>query len=241
MGARDPLPGGGPRFLAAPAPPSARRQLGREWCGWVGPHGPHLLLCRLDMVLTSGSPRCLRRLHRRRRPLGTRGALQRPPTGNAAPGARVPSRPAPLPGSAPLTCRPSPHCRVRPRDCRERGPAAQVRDAPVTAQAVCPRPVLCASLGLSFHLCSILVTLPSSLPGPRRRYTVASLFRECGPSLLNYTGLQAALFTAESSTPVTAAPAPSRRFSNCRMEEQDYSSVAWLLELMNVKCTVSAQ
>lgn len=31
---------GGPRFLAAPAPPSARRQLGQEWCGWVGPHGP---------------------------------------------------------------------------------------------------------------------------------------------------------------------------------------------------------
>lgn len=150
-------------------PPLQGGSLAKSGVAGSAPMGPYLLLCRLDMVLTSGSPRCLSRLHRRRRPLGTRGALQRPPTGNAFPGARVPSRPAPLPGSAPLTCRPSPHRRGRPRDCRERGSAAQVRDAPVTAQAVCPRPVLCASLGLSFHLCSILVTLPSSLPGPRRR------------------------------------------------------------------------
>lgn len=100
----------GSRFLAAPAsrPARQRGRPGQEWSAWVGPGGPYLLLCRLDMVLTSGSPLCPRR--RRRRPLGTRGSLQRPPSGNEAANARVPFRPAPpaRPGSAPLTCRPCP-------------------------------------------------------------------------------------------------------------------------------------
>ena len=89
--------GGGLGSWPHPRAPSAgqKRQPGQEWPGWSTPVAPYRLLCRLDMVLTSGSPRCLRR-RQRRRPSGPRGAGQRPPTGNSASGARVLLRPAPF-------------------------------------------------------------------------------------------------------------------------------------------------
>lgn len=130
-------------FLAAPAP-SLWGWPGQEWSAWVGPGGPYLLLCRLDMVLTSGSPLCPRR-RRRRRPRGTRGSLQKPPTGNEAASARVPSRPAPPRplGPTPPSSRAAPprHCgggapgaRPRPRLHQVRAP--ETADEPVTTRTL---------------------------------------------------------------------------------------------------------
>lgn len=95
--------GGKSRFLATFARPTStpagqKGQHGQQWPGWSALVAPHRLLCRLDMVLTSGSPpRCrpLLLLRSRHRPSGTRGSGQRPPTGNSAAGARVPHCPAP--------------------------------------------------------------------------------------------------------------------------------------------------
>lgn len=116
MGTRDPLPGRG-----SPTPGRTCTPLGKAGRaarpgvvepGW--PPWPLPALVQTRHGVDFRIPRCLYR-PRRRRPLGTRGSPQKPPTGNAAARARAfRLAPPPAPGPAPLLCRPFPADAARP-------------------------------------------------------------------------------------------------------------------------------
>lgn len=203
-----------PGRIHAPLPQDRRDGLASSGLAQSVPVAPYRLLCRLDMVLTSGFPQLP--------PPPPRRPPPPPPSRDAGRSAKASDRKRSHPRERSVTPRPAhvpplpllPVARSGGRGTRASRPRPRtpplstqrilrLEDPLVTAETVYPRALTHAALGLSFYM------LPCPLP--YTFLTVIKLLRHWFKnvlSLLNYTGL----FIMQSSS-LTAVMAQSRQFN----------------------------